>query len=306
MGHTTRSPSPTSLPAASLIICSRNRPELLATTVQSVLEGDEVPSELVMVDQSDVPHPALVTLATSRPCTIRYLWTHSIGVSRARNAGIEAAQHAILAFTDDDVVVAPTWFGALARALLQAGPRAAVTGRVLPLAEETHGGFAPSTKVEESPATYEGRLGADVLFANNMAFYRTAIKLVGSFDERLGPGTSFPGSEDNDFGFRLLEAGFRIAYVPEAVLYHRAWRSEDHYLPLRWRYGRGQGAFYAKHLSVRDRHMVHRMGHAVVGHTLAGLFRIRRQPRLAYGDAIYTLGLLSGAAQWLLTQRHSP
>ena len=48
-----------SLPSTSLIIASRDRPELLADTVASVLKGDEVPAEIVIVDQSRVPHPTL-------------------------------------------------------------------------------------------------------------------------------------------------------------------------------------------------------------------------------------------------------
>src|SRR3712207_2073952 len=93
------------LPPASLIICSRNRPQLLLETVESVLKGDEVPAELIIIDQSTTPHEILATLTTDRPCEIRYLWTQSVGVSEARNTGIAAARYEILALTDDDVFV---------------------------------------------------------------------------------------------------------------------------------------------------------------------------------------------------------
>src|SRR6266508_5812863 len=91
------------LPATSLIICSRNRPQLLAETVESVLIGDEVPAEIVIIDQSDERHPRLAMLRTDRNCELRYLWTHSAGISRGRNTGIRMAQHDILAITDDDM-----------------------------------------------------------------------------------------------------------------------------------------------------------------------------------------------------------
>src|SRR5439155_23952935 len=105
-----------------------------------------------------------------------------------------------------------------------AGPRTIATGRVLSTAPETPGGFAPSTKIEEASIVYEGRVGKDVLWGNNMAMYRSAIAPIGGFDERLGVGSHFPSSEDNDLGFRLLEAGYRFIYVPEAVLYHWYWQ----------------------------------------------------------------------------------
>ena len=46
---TRQSFTPPSLPPTSLIICSRNRPALLRKTVESVLQGDEVPTELIIV-----------------------------------------------------------------------------------------------------------------------------------------------------------------------------------------------------------------------------------------------------------------
>lgn len=297
--------TPTSLPPTSLIIPSRGRPELLLATVKSILQGDEIPTELIIIDQSDTPSPALVTLTTDRACEIRYLWTKSVGASRARNAGIAVAQHDILAFTDDDVTVTPTWFGSLIRALLYAGPRSVVTGRVMPTMVQKPAGFVPSIRTDEKGAVYVGRIGEDVLYTNNAAMFRSAIDEVGNFDVRLGPGSLFSNAEDNDLGFRLLESGYRIIYLPEAVLYHRAWRTERDYLPLRWSYGRGQGAYYAKHLSLRDGYMLWRMLMHVKNHVFQLPRSVWHQRRTACGHTVYVLGLLSGAAQWLLTQRRT-
>ena len=279
--------------------------EILIECVQSVLQGDSVPTELVIVDQSDAPQETLAAQETDRDCRIRYLSTQTVGVGRARNAAIAAAQHDIIVLIDDDEVVSVDWFGTLVRALINSGQRSVVTGKVLPTKAETPGGFAPSTKADEPSAVYEGRVG-DVLYTGNMAMYRSALDEVGAFDERLGPGTSFPAAEDNDFGFRLLEAGYRIIYVPEAIVYHRSWRTERNYLRLRWNYGRGQGAFFAKYLSLRDRHMMWRLLKSLKHHVWGFALHIRRQRRLAYGHGIYVLGLLSGAAEWLLTQRKTP
>jgi O-antigen biosynthesis protein len=289
------------LPVTSLIVCSRNRPVLLVESIRSILEGDIVPAELIIIDQSDEPNRSLTSLTTTRNCTIRYIWSQSVGLSRANNIGVAAASGDILVFSHDDVTVTRTWFGALVSALHAAGRRSVVTGQVLPTEVTIPGGFAPSTKVDPVAAAYEGRIDKDVLFPMNMAMYRSAVDEVGGFDERLGPGTSFPAAEDNDFGFRLLEAGYRICYVPEATLYHCAWRKAQDYLPLRWNYGRGQGAYYAKYLSIHDRYMLRRMVRGFRDHLLQSVWQIRRQRRRAYGSVIYALGLISGAAQWLVT-----
>jgi GT2 family glycosyltransferase len=293
------------LPATSLIICTRNRPRLLSDTVDSVLAGHEVPTEIVIIDQSAQQHQALATLKPDRACAIHYVWSHSIGLSRARNEGLMAAHYEWIAIIDDDMYVQPDWFGTLMRTLIEAGPRAVVSGQVRPSESEVAGGFAPSTIEDQTPATYQGRVLVDVLFAGNMALHRSTIKEVGAFDERLGAGSIFPGAEDNDLGFRLLEAGYRILYVPEAIVYHRAWRSRRDYVPLRWSYGRGQGAFFAKHLSWRDRFMFRRMLTAY-GRYIGRLVRytLVRSRLQTIGDAVFILGMFSGSMKWLLTKRY--
>jgi GT2 family glycosyltransferase len=101
----------------------------------------------------------------------------------------------------------------------------------------------------------------------------------------------------------LLKAGYRIHYVPEAIVYHRAWRSRRDYLPLRWRYGRGQGAYYGKHLDLRDRYMLGRLCREIFERIRRFVIRAWRQPLGALGEAVYLVGLVSGTLEWLLTQR---
>jgi GT2 family glycosyltransferase len=290
------------LPPTSLLICSRDRPDLLGDTVASVLRGDHLPTEVVIIDQSRVPHPDLVH-ADASACEVRYRWTRSRGVSRARNEAIQEAGHEVLVLTDDDVEVTREWFGTLVRALVVAGPRSVVTGRVLPSATDRSPGFVPSTKEDPGPAVYEGRIGEDILYPHNMALYANAPREVGGFDVRLGGGARFHGAEDNDLCHRLLKAGYRIHYVPEAIVYHRAWRSRRDYLPLRWRYGRGQGAYYGKHLDLRDRYMLGRLCREIFERIRRFVIRAWRQPLGALGEAVYLVGLVSGTLEWLLTQR---
>jgi GT2 family glycosyltransferase len=290
------------LPATSLILSTRNRPGFVSAIVTAVLASGDVPTELVVVDQSDVPHPELATPTSSGGCEIRYIWSGERGLSSSRNAGIAVARHQVLVFLDDDLIVPSTWFGTIVRALVGAGSRAMVMGQVLAGEAEAPGGFAPSTIADPEPRVYRGRVGQDVL-SSNMAGWRSMFEEVGGFDPRLGVGTHFPSSEDNDFGFRVLEAGYRIVYDPGAVLVHRAWRAPGAWIPLRWAYGRGQGAYFAKHMSLRDRYMLRRFWHDWTRHARRAPRRFLREPRLAIGDVVYAVAVLLGAAEWLLTQR---
>jgi GT2 family glycosyltransferase len=290
------------LPPTSLIICSRNRPKMLEEAVVSILEGTEVPGEIILIDQSDEPHPALCQWKTNRECEIRYIWTETVGLSIARNIGIKASKYNILAFTDDDVFVAPEWFGLLIRALLQSGPRSAVTGQVRMSKPEKPGGFQLAVKIEKNPAVYRGRIGKDVLVPLNMAMYRPTFDEIGFFDTRLGTGSHFPSSEDNDYGHRLLEAGYQIVYVPEAVLYHRAWRAGHDFYRINWTYGRGQGAYYAKYFNLKDPYMIGRMMNEYTRRLKIFPRKLREKGIFpVIGDAIFLAGVSSGALEWLFS-----
>ena len=294
------------LPPASVIIPSRNRPELLRATVASILAGEQVPAELIVVDQSDAPDPVLAALSTDRPCRWRYEWSTARGVSRARNRGIHLAAHPVLVFVDDDVLVAPDWLAALVTALVTAPPRSVVTGQVVPQAATEPGRVEPAGKVDPTPQSYAGRQPQDVLYAANVALYRSALDEVGLFDERLGPGTGFNGSEDSDLGYRLLRAGYTIRYEPAAVMHHRAWRTGEAYLPLRWNYGKGRGAYYAKHFGWPDGYTRWRLRRDLWLHLSPFPRLLLRDPRRAWGDVVLSLGLLAGALSWWWASRRAP
>ena len=264
----------------SVILATRNRPALMVDTVASLLRCDPRPDEVIVVDQSDRPHPGLFG--------VRYLWSESRGLSRANNLGTRAAIHDYLVFTHDDVLVEPDWYGRMMATFLREGPRTVVTGRVLAAEPESADGFAPSLNLSTTPMVYEGRGARDVIWPMNLALHRSALEKIGGFDERLGPGTPYPAAEDNDLCRRLLEAGCRIVFDPAAVVYHRAWRPWSEHASLRYDYGRGQGAFYAKHRDMRR----------LTGDVAGRLLRMGRSGRTPREEMAYVRGLLSAAWQW--------
>ena len=209
------------------------------------------------------------------------------------------ASHPIVVITDDDMLATSSWFETIVQALVTGGERSVITGQVG--VSGTEDGFAPSIKEDKRLITYEGRVGRDILYTGNMAAYRSAFEEVGCFDERLGPGTEYPAAEDNDLCFRFLEAKYKIIYEPNALLYHRAWRSGKEFLLLHWNYGCGQGAFYAKYFSFRDVHMTMRLVRTVVDYMIRIPFRIFRDRSQAQKDIHYVGGLLYGAIRWRLS-----
>ena len=278
----------------SLLISSRNRPQFLIDAVQSVLDALTPPDEIVVVDQSDVPNESLVTLRVPEAVSFHYIKSDTTGISRSRNIAFEHASHAIVVVIDDDCIVAKDWLEVIVRALLAASPKTVVTGRVL--ADESEGGFAPSLHASDTQAEFRGRITTDPLATFNFALRATTYAAVGPFDSRIGPGTRFPSSEDNDYGYRLLLAGYTIVFEPAALVYHRAWRTEANYRAVRYAYGRGQGAYYGKHLAEGDWYMLWKFVHALK----------RRGKRVlgggkhgVTGELAWLVGWTIGTVDWL-------
>jgi GT2 family glycosyltransferase len=289
------------LPTVAVIIPTRNRHALLRACVEKVLAGDVLPTEVVIVDQSDRPlDPAELH---SRDVLLRYIWSSERGPSRGRNAGVRATRCDVIAFVDDDVLVEPVWLAELTQSLIDGGRSRVVTGSVLAGEPEQPDAFAPSLKAETDRVVFRGRPANDHLSTGNRAIWRSAFQEVGMFDKRLGPGSRYPSSEDNDLCYRLLEAGYEIEYVPHIRGVHRAWRGADALVPLAWGYGKGQGAYWAKHLTFEDSYMLRRAVQDLTRHAWRAIVTARSETRAAIADCAYVAGLVAGASAWLLSER---
>ena len=290
--------------AASIVICSRGRPELLGDAVGSVLAGALVPRELVVVDQSAEPNLELSAMGEVRGCEVRYLHSATAGLSRGRNIGLRAATQPVAVLIDDDMLVEASWLAEL----LAGRPDSAfavATGRVLAAPSEGAAGVVPPAALVErdEAAVYRGPQPIDVVPGANVALPRETVLGIGGYDERLGAGTRFASADDNDIGERLLGAGCEVHHVPSAVTLHRAWRTRPELIRLRWHYGRGKGAFYAKHAHLKDRRMLHRaLGDLGIRMRRAAGSIVRR-PKAAVGELISVAGVVSGALEWLLCER---
>lgn len=215
----------------SVIICTRDRPTSLARCLRSLQTLVNPPTEILVVDNAPTS-PATAQLVAEFP-GIRYLQEPQPGLSMARNAGLRAATGSLIAFTDDDVEVHPHWVAHLRAAFCQPEVMA-VTGLIIPAKLETEAeqvfqlgstgfgwGYRPLRFDRHFFAEMKPfgvpvwRIGAGA----NMAFRRQIFDEVGMFDPRLGAGAA-GCSEDSEFWYRVLAAGWVCCYEPAAVVYH--------------------------------------------------------------------------------------
>lgn len=213
----------------SVILATYNR----ALSLQSTLETfsklvcpDELDWELIVVDNNsgDDTKRVVDQFAKSGCVRVRYVFEKQQCKSAALNAGIGAAQSEIIAFTDDDVHLHPDWLANLVRNF-QRFDCAAVAGRVVPV---WHQDKPRWLEMEQQQAVVNFELGEESKqielppIGANCAFRKEVFKKYGLFRLDLGVrGTEHTITcEDTEFGSRLLNAGERILYCADAIVYH--------------------------------------------------------------------------------------
>lgn len=216
----------------TVILCTYNRCEDLALALES-LASSKLPTtawEVLVVDNNshDKTRETVEVFSGRFPEKFRYLCEKQQGKSHALNSGIREAKGEILVFTDDDVIVEPTWLESITSSLSDE-QWAGAGGRTLPprdfspprwLSLKGRYALAPLAIFDRGPEA--GDL-LEAPFGNNSAYRRTMFEKHGGFRTDLGPcaGSKDPQkSEDSEFGNRLLLAGERFRYEPSAVLYH--------------------------------------------------------------------------------------
>ncbi len=218
-----------SAPKISVVIATHNRADLvsvaLGSLAQQTLPADEF--EVIVVDNASTDHTAAVVQKMSVAIPqLKYVLETRLGLSWARNAGLEAAKSPYIAYLDDDARAEPIWLEALLAVFNQAIPPPACIGGPVFL----NWGGLPKTV----PARYWTLLSyvnygdgdrplseKEYLVGANMAFDRQALASVGGFSTQLGrQGSKLLSGEEAQVVSRIRQAGGSIYYAGKAAVWH--------------------------------------------------------------------------------------
>jgi GT2 family glycosyltransferase len=201
----------------SIIIATHARPESLARLIASLKpQLGRSRSELIVAENGT---PAPARLADADAVTA-HIHDPNPGKCRVQNLAIKRATGEILIFLDDDLMVAKDYVDQVERFFTYHPKFAAMKGRILPL-EDPHKIAGVNWVYLDLPLVDHGDEIVEVrgVLGANMAFLAEALRVVGPFDERLGPGAA-GHEEETEMSARLRRAGYRIGYSPNAVVYH--------------------------------------------------------------------------------------
>lgn len=201
----------------SVIIATHARPDSLPRLVASLAPQLVSERRELIIAENGTPAPMQLALEA---VPLKHLHEPRPGKCRIQNRAIEEASGEILVFLDDDLVVAPGYLDAVEQFFDAHREFAAMKGRILP-AEDPEKKVGPMAVYLDLPIVDHGDEVVEVrgVLGANMAFRADALRQVGPFDERLGPGAG-GHEEETEMSQRLRHAGFRIGYAPKALVYH--------------------------------------------------------------------------------------
>ena len=217
------SPETRTWPPVSAVVATRDRPELLARAVRSML-GQTYAGELecvVVFDQS-TPVTLLVDVPARRRLRVMTN-TRTPGLAGARNTGITASHGALIAFCDDDDVWVPDKLRLQAELLKRTGAEFVASGVRIHHTDHVVERVPPA-QVELSQLVRE-RVTA--LHPSTFVIRKDALTGMGLVDERI------PGSYGEDYDWLLRAAKRQPIVAVEQPLADVYWH-EQSFFAERW------------------------------------------------------------------------
>jgi peptidoglycan/xylan/chitin deacetylase (PgdA/CDA1 family) len=203
----------------SVVIPTYQRRDVVAGNVAALQRQEYSDFEVIVVvdGSTDGTAAALGTLRLPFPLTV--IEQKNSGGAAARNAGASAAEGELLLFLDDDMEAHPS--------LLAEHDRSHREGADVVLGHLPLHPASPRTLLSEGVALWaehrRERLAAragdpplNEFLTGQLSISREAYEGVGGFDVGFTRGGLF-GGEDLDFGYRVLRAGWKVIFNPNAV-----------------------------------------------------------------------------------------
>ena len=222
-------------PFVSIIVPVYNAEEMIGPCIESLLnlEFPKDRYEIIVVDDGSTDKTAEVI----RRYPVKYVPGESPhGSYRARNIGVLGSRGELLAYCDADQVAPPSWLSRLVAGLEPgcggvAGPVLAFQGRY----DSVVAHYA-ALDSEINPTLPAGPQKEPVVVGTGNVLYRREVhEQLGGFRDK---GVEY--SADREFAIRMVKLlGLKIAYAPEAIMYHRPRSTAGKLLRHEIRFGYG-------------------------------------------------------------------
>ncbi|MEL6763108.1 MAG: glycosyltransferase, partial [Cyanobacteria bacterium J06607_6] len=197
--------------------------------IDSLLEQDFADYEVIVVDNASTDSTRAIVEARLPHPRLQYVYEANLGLSVARNAGAAVAKGEILAYLDDDAEASGGWLTALAQIYEQDTTVAIAGGKVTLIWPPN---CTPpnwiSTGMTGNLGAYD--LGNEIVYIEqpgltprglNYSITADFLEKIGGFDVNLGRvGKNLLSNEELYMTEKALNMGYRVAYLPDALVAH--------------------------------------------------------------------------------------
>jgi lipopolysaccharide/colanic/teichoic acid biosynthesis glycosyltransferase/GT2 family glycosyltransferase len=196
----------------TVVVPAYNASDMIADCLRALLSQTMPRSayKVIVVDDGSVDG----TCEVARRFPVLVLWQAHGGAAAARNLGIKHATGELVLFTDADCVPTSDWIERMAEPFED--PSVAGVKGVYATSQQQLLPRFVQAEYAERYARMAGYATIDFVDTYSAGYRRSVLLSVGRFDTRL-PGAIV---EDQELSFRVAEAGYRLLYVPSAVVYH--------------------------------------------------------------------------------------
>ena len=205
-------------PLISVVVPTRDRNDAVQRLLRALAADTSAPPlEVIVVDDgsSDGTGDALRQLSPRYPFTL--IEQHGHGPARARNAGAAVARGQVLLFLDDDVEPLPGTLAA--HAAFHRGHELRIGIGDLPVVVDETSYFGRILRGWWEMMLVEMRKPGHRFAFTNLLTGHVSIRRA-RFDALRGFDPELRCHEDWEFGYRALEAGLQLGFVPGAVARH--------------------------------------------------------------------------------------
>ncbi|WP_455392329.1 glycosyltransferase [[Eubacterium] cellulosolvens] len=217
----------------SVVIITRNEEYYIKDLLDSLVTQTVPPHEIIVVDAESTDKTQMIVRRYMRKYENVKLFIEKGTRGEGRNIGANHGTGDIIAFIDADCIANAFWVQEIIEGMKDAD---VVAGQSVRL------GYHAFSNLERVGILHKN---TDVTYPScNLAYSKKVFKKIKGFDP------SFKEAEEVDLNFRAVDAGYKLKYQPDAIVYHRVRESIRGFIKQSFWYGFGRKELTLKHGSL--------------------------------------------------------
>ena len=241
----------------SVVIITRNEEKYMKDLLDSLVTQTIMPHEIIIVDAESTDKTQRIVRRYMRKYDFIKLYIQPGTRGEGRNYGAKKATGDVIAFIDADCIANAFWIQEVIEGMKKAD---VVAGQSVRL------GYEAFSDLQRVGIIHNG---VDVTYPScNLAYSKKVFKKIKGFDPW------FKEAEEVDLNFRAVDAGYKLIYMPEAIVYHRVRESIRGFIKQSFWYGFGRKELTLKHGSLWSKYNVIEMVKITANESIWKLIRL--------------------------------